>query len=121
MAFSPDGGRIISGCSKRPYIRAWDANTDTLVSLLLGIPFRFLRRVSPDGRPYDPEAICLADYLLVIQHVNWNLDALSGNALISPITGPFENVISLAFSLYGTRIVSGDDVIVVWDTNSGSI
>ncbi|KAL5525989.1 hypothetical protein ACEPAG_7327 [Sanghuangporus baumii] len=110
VAFFPDGKRIVSA-SGDGTIRIWDANNGKLVLKLPQIRSSsgIFLPVCTDGK----RIISGADSICI-----W--DAETGER----VSGPrIENVISVALSPDGRRIVSASeyDTISIWDTDSGEL
>ncbi|KAL5485796.1 hypothetical protein ACEPAI_6838 [Sanghuangporus weigelae] len=110
VAFFPDGKRIVSA-SGDGTIRIWDANNGKLVLELPQIRSSsgIFLPVCTDGKRIisGTDSICI-----------W--DAETGER----VSGPrIENVISVALSPDGRRIVSASeyDTISIWDTDSGEL
>ncbi|KAF8342414.1 WD40 repeat-like protein [Amanita rubescens] len=113
VAFSPDGGRIVSGSYDKT-ICLWDAEMGELLrapleghrNLVVSVAF------SPDGKH-----IVSGSYDNTIRL--W--DAETGEPLRAPLKGHRGWVASVAFSPDGKRIVSGsyDNTIRLWDAETG--
>ena len=109
VAFSPDGGKIISGSSDRT-IRIWDAT--------IGV------EMLPPLRGHDDWIRSVADGSKIISGSDdmtirvW--DASTGIETLPPLRG-HDMVTSVAFSPDGSKIVSGsdDETIRVWDAGTG--
>ena len=113
VSFSPDGARLVSGCSDGR-LRLWDAASGVLLATLTG-PKRPVLSVgfSPDGMRLvsgsDDRTLRL-----------W--DAASG-ALLATLTGHESWVRSVSFSPDGKLLASGseDCTLRLWDAASGAL
>lgn len=112
VAFSPDGGRIVSGSTDNT-VRLWDARTGTAIGGPLLGHSGVVARVafSPDGTR-----------VMSVSGDAWRVwDARTGAAM-----GRWENRsesgFGLVFSPDGTRIASGgvDGTVRVWDAKTGA-
>ena len=111
VAFSPDGGRIVSG-GRDNSIRVWDAATGEVVATLIS-PGRVVTSVvySPDGRH-----IVSGDRDDTVRV--WDAESGENKLTLTEHTG---TVYAVAYSPDGRHIVSGswDDTVRVWDAESG--
>jgi WD40 repeat protein len=111
VAFSPDGGRIVSGDNDRT-VRVWDATKGVELACLRGHTDAVLSvGFAPDGR-----RIVSGSFDKTVRI--W--DAQSG-AELACLRGHTNWVFSVAFSPDGRRIVSGaaDKAIRVWPVDGG--
>ncbi|KIM34905.1 hypothetical protein M413DRAFT_32925 [Hebeloma cylindrosporum] len=114
VAFSPDGGRIVSGSGDKT-IRIWDVEMGNQV----GEPFR-------GHTGYVWSVAFSPDENLVVSG-SWDetvriWEAATGKPVGEPLRGHTDRVQSVAFSPDGNRIVSGsvDETIRIWDVEMGN-
>ncbi|KZP21272.1 hypothetical protein FIBSPDRAFT_1044227 [Athelia psychrophila] len=130
VAFSPDGTKIVSGSDDKT-VRVWDAVTgQAALPPLEGHEDEvYSVAFSPDGtkivsgsgdktvRVWDAIVSGSDDKTVRV----W--DAVTGQAALSPLEGHEGEVLSVGFSLDGTKIVSGsrDKTVRVWDAVTGQL
>ncbi|OCH83940.1 WD40 repeat-like protein, partial [Obba rivulosa] len=113
VAFSPDGGHIVSGSHDKT-LQIWDAATGKSVTTPLEGHRYSVTSVafSPDGKYIVSGS---SDETIRI----W--DAMTGQSVVAPLEGHGDSVRSVAFSSDGKHIVSGSDdkTIRIWDAATG--
>ncbi|KAL0945161.1 hypothetical protein HGRIS_004312 [Hohenbuehelia grisea] len=111
-AFSPDGTRIAARSYFGSTLTFWDAATgQILYASLQSCPAVDAFAFSPDG----------AHIVIARERDIGVWDAATGKKIGKLLSGHSDNVVSVAFSADGTRIVSGshDKTIRLWDAATG--
>ncbi|EUC60384.1 vegetative incompatibility protein HET-E-1 [Rhizoctonia solani AG-3 Rhs1AP] len=113
VAFSPDGGRIVS--ASLGSIRVWNAYNGTRVSGLFKGHMRYINSVSfsPDGT-----RVVSGGHDSTVRI--WN--AYDGTALLHPLTDHTDLVLCVSFSPDGDLIASAsaDQTVRLWDSHNGT-
>ncbi|KAG8772355.1 hypothetical protein FRC12_003110 [Ceratobasidium sp. 428] len=112
VAYSPDGGRVVS-CSGDRTIRVWDAQSGAMVAGPFSGHTKQVNSVScsPDGSRIISGS---GDHTIRI----W--DAETGHSILGPLAGHTDYVWSARYSPDGRYIVSGssDQTIRIWDAET---
>lgn len=114
VAFTPDGRRLLSG-GYDGTLRLWDAATGRLLNTLKSHSAQVRAvAIAPPGRW---AAAACGDGTVEL----WDIDAQPEPAAPRLLSGHKNLVTSVAFSLDGTRLVSGgeDALVLLWDVPTG--